>query len=492
MILMKRNIWSTLFELFYPVAMFLLIIAIRDTFDKHEYEFKEHEGLSEHKGDDDKIQKYYRFNRTQLSAIDYSLADQGNLYTQRFGDKLLEEFEIEELNYMFNPKFDDEEELKKLDNKTRDKIYYLNKTYKPILKSFDFDLTYMGIPMVLPFNACSYFNQDGIPYYYIGNIKNSTPARIKERFKRDSKIGQRLAFFKNITGKRAPVDFVLNDQNFYYLENDDDLKDHIEGDDYMTASGKRICFALNFDQNKENNKFSYSLHFSDFESTGRVYTQVIPMNHKGLWDDFQNGPDLKSFEIYENGLYNYVIKVVNEYMLQEITENQNAKINYAITPMTYKEANSDDWGQFFASTITIVMTLAFMVPLSLYIYKMVYEKESRVKEGMKIMGLGEGIYYFSYFIQFIAFDFIISILSSFLLKVVYEKIPIYFLQMLIFLSDLDIFALVIFFQSFIDKTRISVVLSLIIYFMMFCVSIPVLHESASLGRKIVLGFIPLF
>ena len=27
--------------------------------------------------------------------------------------------------------------------------------------------------------------------------------------------------------------------------------------------------------------------------------------------------------------------------------------------------------------------------------------------------------------------------------------------------------------------------------MMFCVSIPVLHESASLGRKIVLGFIPL-
>ena len=491
MILMKRNIWSTLFELFHPVAMFLLIIAIRDTFDKHEYEFKEHEGLSEHKGDDDKIQKYYRFNRTQLSAIDYSLADQGNLYTQRFGDKLLEEFEIEELNYMFNPKFDDEEELKKLDNKTRDKIYYLNKTYKPILKSFDFDLTYMGIPMVLPFNACSYFNQDGIPYYYIGNIKNSTPARIKERFKRDSKIGQRLAFFKNITGKRAPVDFVLNDQNFYYLENDDDLKDHIEGDDYMTASGKRICFALNFEQNKENNKFSYSLHFSDFESTGRVYTQVVPMNHKGLWDDFQNGPDLKSFEIYENGLYNYVIKVVNEYMLQEITENQNAKINYAITPMTYKEANSDDWGQFFASTITIVMTLAFMVPLSLYIYKMVYEKESRVKEGMKIMGLGEGIYYFSYFIQFIAFDFIISILSSFLLKVVYEKIPIYFLQILIFLYDLDIFALVIFFQSFIDKTRISVVLSLIIYFMMFCVSIPVLHESASLGRKIVLGFIPL-
>ena len=478
MVLMKRNIFSTLFELLYPISMFLLIIVIRKTFDKHEYDFKEHE----------KDEVFYRDNRTILSGIDYSLTDQGNLYTKKFNNLTLDQIPLEVIKLVFDKEFREGDARKIISDQ---EINYIMALYNESLNNFDFNLTYMNIPMVLPFNTCSYFNHDGIPKYFIGNIKESIPDEILQRFETDSLIGQRVALINLLKGviKRGPIDINITADSFINFTSYAKLEDHVTDEKYMKTEGERLCFAIEF-KDKGNNEFDYSLHFADFESTGRVYTQDVPMNHKGLWDDFQNGPDLKSFEIYENGLYNYVIKVVNEYILRTIT-GEDAKINYAITPMNYKEANSDEWGQFFASNITIIMILAFMVPLSLYIYKMVYEKESRVKEGMKIMGLGEGIYYFSYFIQFIAFALIVSILSSFLLKVVYEQIPIIILQLLIFLFDLDIFALVIFFQSFIDKTRISVVLSLIIYFMMFCVSIPVLHENASLGRKIALSFIPL-
>ena len=214
------------------------------------------------------------------------------------------------------------------------------------------------------------------------------------------------------------------------------------------------------------------------------------MNNKGLWDNFQNGPDLKSFEIYGNGLYNYVIKLVNEYILQKITNNTDAKINYVITPMIYEEYNTDEFGEFLSGNISIIMCLAFIGPLILYINKFVYEKEKKIKETMKIMGLKEGLYILSIFIQYVIKAGIISLLSSFLLKLIYTKIPLFFLFTLIFLFALNIFALVVFFQSFIDKTRFAVILSLILYFMMQCSSIPILHENASLRRKIAFSFFP--
>ncbi len=478
---MKRNKFSTLFEIFYPVSMFLLIYTIRKTFDKHEFEFSEHEGTTD----------YYRFNRTQLSAIDYSLTDQGNIYTTKFNGKTLNEIDIDIINKIFNTTYHDEVK----DNKdAREEYESLRDKYSSLV-DFNFNLTYMKIPMVLPFNVCSIYNEDSIFKYRIGYIiGHEIPEPIRKRFIKDSDIGRKLAYILkykyNVT--RTPTDFQVTEKSFKNFSSVKSMEDYVEGDEYMTPKGQRLCFALHLEKRSEkSNKFHYSLHFADFESTGRVYTQDIPMNHKGLWDDFQNGPDLKSFEIYENGLYNYVLKVVNEYILQTITGNENATINYAITPMNYIESNNDEFGEFFASNITIIMCLAFMVPLSLYIYKMVYEKESRVKEGMKIMGLDEGIYYLSYFIQYVLNAGLIAFLSSFILRLVYKKIPIFFLNNLIFLFALDIFALVIFFQSFIDRTRIAVVLSLILYFMMQCASIPVLHESASLGRKITLGLIPL-
>ena len=38
--------------------------------------------------------------------------------------------------------------------------------------------------------------------------------------------------------------------------------------------------------------------------------------------------------------------------------------------------------------------VAYMSPLCLYVLRMVGEKETKAKEGMKIMGINESIYFF--------------------------------------------------------------------------------------------------
>ena len=109
---------------------------------------------------------------------------------------------------------------------------------------------------------------------------------------------------------------------------------------------------------------------------------------------------------------------------------------------------------------------------------------------MKIIGLGETEYFLSYFIQYIVIALFVSLINAILFKVVMTKIQFYFLYALIFLFSLDIFALIYFFQSFIDKTRISIVLSLIIYFIMYCLALGCMFENSSFWLKLFLAIFP--
>jgi len=76
--------------------------------------------------------------------------------------------------------------------------------------------------------------------------------------------------------------------------------------------------------------------------------------------------------------------------------------------------------------ITIIIVVAYMGALSIYVYKMMGEKESRIKEGMRIMGLREGQYFLSYFIQYIVIFLFAIIINSFLFKDMINHIPIHF------------------------------------------------------------------
>ena len=63
---------------------------------------------------------------------------------------------------------------------------------------------------------------------------------------------------------------------------------------------------------------------------------------------------------------------------------------------------------------------------------MVGEKENKSKEGMKIMGLKESIYFLSYFIQYIVINLFDSVINTILLSWIFTKIPFYFKNTFLF------------------------------------------------------------
>ena len=209
-----------------------------------------------------------------------------------------------------------------------------------------------------------------------------------------------------------------------------------------------------------------------------------------MFDPFQTGPDLKSYMRYKNGAYSYMMKIINQYILRQETHDDNYELNYGIAAMKYIDYRDDSFGEFMGYMIGVILVMAYMSPLSLYVYRMVGDKETKIKESMKIMGLEEGQYFLSYFIQFTVINVFSSLINAGLFTVFLDCIPYYYLFITLLLWSLNVFALIYFFQSFIDKTKIALVLSLVIYFMMYCVSLACMFEGGSLAAKIALSLFP--
>ena len=378
---MKRNFISTLFEIFFPSIIIIVILILRLVFSIDTHDFSEEGGVEAFIKD------------KSMSSINYNSHD---------------------------------------------------------LTSLEWN----GLSLLNPFQICSSMNEQGEERTKIASI--GIPSEIKQQMIEDARL------FRNAGLSNYNLD--LN--SFQEFESVQQLNDYIEDPGYLAKKDSFICFGVKFSYNDQTKLYNYSLHFFDYPKEGKEGIQDIANNAQGMFDPFQSGPDLKGYMKYKNGAYSYMMKVVNQYILRKETNNNNAELNYGIAAMKYIDYRDDSFGQFMGYMIGVILVMAYMSPLSLYVYRMVGDKESKIKESMKIMGLEEGQYFLSYFIQYSVINVFTSLINAGLFTSFLDCIPYYYLFVTLLLWSLNVFALIYFFQSFIDKTKIALVLSLVIYFMM--------------------------
>ena len=475
LILMKRNLISTIFEIFFPVLMFSLMILLRQIFPVEYYTF---ESL-------DKNISNFMNNHSILTSVGLVDTDSGIKFKNESFSELyqviydllgLEAYDIDNFNFTnFN--------FNGVQNISRD-IETLIKNLTAIgnFSTDNNDLTYLGASIFLPpFYVCSNINLQNETRPFIASI--GIPEIIKFRMYVDAEIFNTLSRMFNQSYK-----YEINNKTFKEFNTIEEMEEYIKEPDYINHPERSICFGLKFAHDNITNHYDYSLHFFDNDKIGNVGIQDVPGDN--MFDKFQNGPDMYGFMIYQQGTYNYMMKVVNEYILRKETENNYASFSYGIFPMKYTDFKLDNYGQYFGYILVIIIIIAYMIPLILYVYKIVEEKEAKTKEGMKIMGLSEGEYFLSYFIQYVVISLFISIINSYLLYEVFKNVPWIYLYLTIFLFSLNVFALIYFFQSFMDKTRVCIVLSVIIYFIMYCISLACMLDQISFTVKACLSIFP--
>ena len=405
LLIQRRNIKSTLCEIFLPIILILISYGIRSAF---------------------KIKKYY-FENEEGSLEEY-IKNKSIVYPE-----LIENNEIEKNEYGLN---------------------------------------WLGINILPTLKICSPLNTNHKIRPKIASI--GLPDKIKNKMINDSEL------FKN------EISFSLNIDSFKNFNNIDELNNYIKDPKYGQENYPEICFGARLE--KINEKYEYSLHY--FDSSYGDGVADIKNVQNGLFNRFQSGPDFDSWDLYKKSGYVYMMKLINEYILQEETNDINAKINVGIIPMKYTDYREDFFSKTIGTIIPFLIIFAYLCPLSIYVYRMVNEKENKSKEGMKIMGLGEGIYFLSYFIQYTIIAIIDSAINTYILTFLFTKIPFIFIFLVIFLFAMDVFAMIFFFQSFIDRTRVAVIISLLVYFVMYFLSIACMNENASSVLKYILSLFP--
>ena len=396
---MRRNMFSTLCEIFFPIILIFLLYWLKTVFEIETYEFEKEEGT-------------------------------------------LEDF---------------------IKNRSVSNVDSFNQT------SFN----WYGMSILPNLMLCSEFNKKHKIRPIIATI--GVPTEIKNKLIEDS-----LAFKDNIK-------FSLDNSSFKDFESEKEMHNYIQSKLYgENENYTKICMGISMEEDSNNHKYNYSLHY--FENEVEDGADDVPKS-KYLKDQFQSGPDLDSYEKYQKDGYTYMMKVINDYILSKETKN-DIKINFGVIPMKYKSYRKDLFGSIVGFIGPLFIVVAYMGHLCKYVYRMVLEKETKAKEGMKIMGLTDGIYFLSYFIQYIVISLIDSYANAWFFRFIFTRIPYVVFFFIFFLFSLNVFAMAFFFQSFINKAKESLILSILIYFVMFFTSLLVMDDEANYYLKMFLSFLP--
>ena len=412
-LILKRNIISTLFEILFPIVLMILSYAIRKAFTLETFEFDTQEESIENYL---KNKSVVNFDSLSMSATDMDFSN-------------------------------------------------------PLIPSWQ------GLSIIPALQICLGIHSKYKPRPIIATI--GIPPQIKNKIISDAvPYAPYFQVFK----------FSLSMNNFKDFKDINELNDYVKNPEYGQDNYPEICFGMRLEENEHEHHYNYSLHY--FDSVLAEGVKDIDNVKNGLFDRFQSGPDLNSYKLYQSSGYTYIMKLINEYILRKETGDSSAKLDFAMVPMPYVNYRSDPFSKAIGYMIPFFIIIAYMCPLCLYVYRMVGEKENKSKEGMKIMGLNEGTYFLSYFIQYVVITFVDSIINTVILAFIFTKIPFYYLFIILFLWTLDLFAMIFFFQSFIDKTRVALILSLLIYFASYFLSMACMDEGAAKYLKIIMSILP--
>lgn len=160
--------------------------------------------------------------------------------------------------------------------------------------------------------------------------------------------------------------------------------------------------------------------------------------------------------------------------------NMTAYVASVMTPDYYQ----DDLPGQLKGRLNIFIIVAYILPFMKLIYFIMYEKEKRIKEGMKMMGMSELAFYLSWLLTYFLIFIFLSLLNGMLLKLFIFTFSNYFLiwiVQLLYTVSLMFHALLI--TVFFSRSKTAVVAGVFLLFIEYLLVQIVQKESVSFSTK---------
>jgi len=103
-------------------------------------------------------------------------------------------------------------------------------------------------------------------------------------------------------------------------------------------------------------------------------------------------------------------------LLREVTQTPDAQINAMIVPMKSEELKIDKFASVNSIWANLVI-LMYVVPVFMTTFLIVKEKEQKIKESMRMMGMSDFPYWLSWFFYYSGINLMTSVLATITLAI---------------------------------------------------------------------------
>ena len=265
-----------------------------------------------------------------------------------------------------------------------------------------------------------------------------------------------------------------------YFENDDQMNKYVKSAAYNDRTVPKLCFGVTFTQLPEKEVgYSYSLRFSQANPAHEVFETSQPWRTHPFKKEW-----LDKYEKYAEYGFLVIQTFIDNIIIQEHLNNSDINItgyiNSVKTPTYYK----DDLPGQLQGRSNIFTLLAYLPTFLKLVHIIMHEKETRIKEGMKMMGISEGIFYGSWLCVYFVIFLFLSLINSMILKVFIFSFSDYFLIFIVhLLYTIALMFHALFITVFFSRSKTAVVGGMFILFIEYLFVQIVDKDSVSFNSK---------
>ncbi|KAL4429304.1 hypothetical protein ABPG74_002290 [Tetrahymena malaccensis] len=240
-----------------------------------------------------------------------------------------------------------------------------------------------------------------------------------------------------------------------YMQTNDQLDDQVSSSKYG-FSYDRVCFAIVFNQ-YSNNKYEYYLRFNSSDSR-------VPETFLGNYENTFKKQQLNLNDMYNDNGFTTIVNIISNAILQKEQNNPNLSITPYTVPMKQEKQVSDSFYDTVGSNVNIYLVLPLIITFLRMTNSILIEKEKKIREGMKMMGMGNASFYMSWIITYAIIYFVIAVIISALLLVnIYNGGSFIFLLVWYYLFCLTLLFQSLFVTVFFTRARIGLLASMIFF-----------------------------
>lgn len=147
--------------------------------------------------------------------------------------------------------------------------------------------------------------------------------------------------------------------------------------------------------------------------------------------------------------------------------------------------------EVYEQVLAQIILLIFIPPIYNTIFMLVREKESRIKETMRMMGMSDLAYWLSWYLSYTFITILVSILATLVLmiNVIEYSNPLIILFLLICYAQ-AIFAQIVFLAALFENSKNSGLIGALVYFGLSLVAFPITGEFVPEVIKVSFSIIP--